>query len=175
MRFSRWMLLALLLAGTAFAQQGPPAGARGAGRPAFQALKNYLSLTDAQVTNLTAVETALREALKPLHQDLLAKRQALFAENQKTTPDPNVVAQLKQDIANLLTQIQDQRSNYQKQALAYLNPDQLDLLAKLNDVLKLMPVARAAAALDLITPPDGMGMRMAGAGRGLMMRRPRTN
>jgi len=173
MRFAAWTLSAVLFAGTLFAQQDPPQGPRGAGRPAFQELKTYLNLSDTQVANLKAVEIALREAIRPLLQDLAAKRQALRAENEKAAPDQNVITQLKQEIENLLGQIQTQRANYQKQALTYLNADQLSLLDKLSQALQLAPVARAAAALDLITPPEGAGFRMPAAGMrpGVRMRR----
>jgi Spy/CpxP family protein refolding chaperone len=179
MRFAGLTLSALLFAGTIFAQQGPPRRGPGAGGGAFQALKTYLSLTDAQVSNLTAVATAMRDALKPLAQDLAAKTKALRDENQKTTPDANVVAQLKQDIAGLRDQIQTQRASFRKQLQGYLNQDQLTALAKLEQVLKLFPVARAAAALDLIDMPDGPGGGRFGlgapAGPGMMMRRRPVN
>ncbi len=164
MRFAGWTLSALLLAGTVFAQQGPPAGVRAARTPNLQALKTFLNLSDVQVTNLKAVQTALRAATEPIHQQLAAKRQALRAENQKATPDPTVVAQLKQDITSLLDQIATQRTNFQKQAQSYLNPDQLASLAKLEEALKLVAVAREAVALDLITPPEGAGAGMFGLG-----------
>lgn len=175
MRIAGLALSALLLVGAVFAQQGPPQGRPHAGGGALQELKTYLNLSDAQVSNLTAVETAMRDALKPLVQGLAEKTKALRDENQKTTPDPKVVAQLKQDIAGLRDQIQTQRASYQKQLLGFLNPDQITALNKLEQVLKLFPVARAAAALDLIDAPDGPGGGRMGMGEpgwpGMMMRR----
>jgi Spy/CpxP family protein refolding chaperone len=175
MKFAGLTLSALLFAGTIFAQRGPSARFPGAGGGAFQALKTYLNLSDAQVSNLTAVERAMRDALKPLAQELASKTKTLRDENQKTTPDPSVIAQLKQDIAGLRDQIQTQRAGFQKQLKSYLNPDQLASLAKLDEVLRLVPVAHAAAALDLIDSPEGFAggrMGMAGPGRpGMMMRK----
>jgi Spy/CpxP family protein refolding chaperone len=167
MRIARWTILAILLAATAFAQQGPRARTPGSG-PNLQALKTYLNLTDAQVTALTAVQTSLRNALKPLAQDLAAKTKALRDENNKTTPDPNVVAQLKADIASLRGQIQAQRTSFQAQAQTLLTADQLAALTQLEQALKLLVVAREAAALDLISLPDGFGGGPGGFGAGLL-------
>jgi hypothetical protein len=175
MKFTGLTLSALLFAGTVFAQQGPPQRMPVERGGALQALKTYLSLSDDQVANLTTVEKAMRDALKPLAQELAAKTKALRDENQKPTPNPGVVAQLKQDIAGLRDQIKTQRAGFQKQLQAYLSPDQLASLTRLEEVLRLIPVARAAAALDLIDAPDGFGgagMGMIRPGRpGMMMRK----
>jgi hypothetical protein len=174
MKIVRLTFAALLLAGTVFAQQGPPRRPLRDGR-VLAALRAYLTLTDAQVTSLTAVETGMRDALKPLVQDLAAKTKALRDEKQKATPDTGVVAQLKKDIAGLRDQIQTQRASFRTQLRGYLTSDQTDLLTKLEEALKLLPVARAAAALDLIDAPDGPGggrFGMGGpGGPGMMMRR----
>lgn len=162
----------VLFAGTAFAQRGPMARTPGSG-PNLQALKTYLNLTDAQVTSLQTVQTSLRNAIQPLAQDLAAKTKALREENSKTTPDPNVVSQLKADIASLRSQIQTQRSNYQGQAQAVLTTDQVTALNKLEEALKLVVVAREAVALDLISGPEGFGAGMMRAPRGAGMMAPR--
>jgi Spy/CpxP family protein refolding chaperone len=168
MRIARWTAGVILLAATAFAQQGPPARRPGNG-PGLQALKTYLNLTDAQVTALAAVQTSLRNAIQPLAQDLAAKTKALRDENSKTTPDPNVVSQLKSEIASLRDQIQTQRSSFRAQAQALLTSDQIAALNKLEQALKLLVTAREAAALDLIDFPEGFG----GGPGGLMMLRMR--
>ena len=174
MKIARLTLTALLIAGTVFAQQGRPQRPPRDGR-VLGALKTYLNLTDSQVSNLTTVETAMRDALKPLVQDLAAKTKALRDENQKATPDPNIVAQLKKDIAAQRDQIQTQRDSFRKQLRSYLTPDQITSLTNLEQVLKLVPVAHAAVALDLIDGPDGPGggrFGMGGpGGPGMMMRR----
>ncbi len=174
MRFASVTLSALLFAGAAFAQQAAPqkgAGARGAG---LQALKTYLNLTDQQVTDLKAVETSLHTAIQPLRQDLVAKRQDLRAELQKTTPDQSIIAQLNQQIASDVSQIEAQRATFQKQLLAVLTADQISQLNNLSQALQLVPAARAAAALDLINAPEGFGGLRAPAGRarGMMRRAP---
>jgi Spy/CpxP family protein refolding chaperone len=182
MKVARWTALMILFAGTAFAQQGPMARMPGA-RANLEALKSYLNLTDAQVTALQTVQTSLRTALQPLAQDLAAKTKALRDENGKATPDPNVVAQLKADITSLRDQIQTQRTSFQAQAQAVLTTDQLAALTKLEQALKLLVVAREAAALDLITLPGGFGgmggfgagARRAPNGAGMMAPRRRGN
>ena len=123
MKIARWTAVAILLAGTAFAQQPFRARVPGGG-PNLQALKTYLNLTDAQVSALSAVQTSLRTALQPLAQDLAAKTKALRDENSKTPPDPNVVAQLKTEIKSLRDQIQAQRTSFQAQAQGVLTADQ---------------------------------------------------
>jgi hypothetical protein len=178
MRFAGLMLSGILITGTVFAQQGPRRGGAGGGALALQALQNYLNLSDAQVSSLKTVQATMRDSLKPLVQDLAAKTRALRDENQKTAPDANVVAQLKTDIAGLRDQVQTQRASFQKQLQGFLNPDQLASLAKLEEVFRLMPVARAAVAFDLIDSPNSTGFGRFGpggsAGRGMMRRRPRN-
>lgn len=174
MRFATLTLSILLFAGSAMAQQPFPRPGRGNGLLAIQALKEYLSLSDAQVTNLQSIQAAMREAIKPLAQDLAAKTKALRDEKQKTTPDQKVIDQLTADITALRAQIETQRTNYQKQARGYLTADQLTFLTKLEDVFKLMPVAHAAVMLDLISGPDGalrMPAAFGGGPRPGMMRR----
>jgi Spy/CpxP family protein refolding chaperone len=177
MKFAGWMLSVILIAGTIFAQQGPRRGAAGERALTLQGLKDYLKLSDDQIASLKTVETQMREALKPLVQNMRTKTRALREESWKSTPNADVVAQLKEEIAGLRDQLQTQRSSFQNQLQAILNADQLASLANLEQALRLFPVARAAAAIDLIDSPEGAGIGRLGpeeaAGGARMMRRSR--
>jgi Spy/CpxP family protein refolding chaperone len=175
MRFAGLLLSGILFAGTVFAQQGPRQRIANGGALQLQALKNYLNLSDAQISDIRTVRDSMRDAHRPLVQELAAKTRALRDENQKAAPDPNVVAQLKERISDLRDQIQTQREGFQEQMRGFLNQDQLASLERLEEVVRLFPVARAAVAFDLIGSPDGAGAGRLGlrglAGAGRMMRR----
>jgi hypothetical protein len=179
MRFASWMLSGILIAGSVFAQQGPRRRVAGSGAVALQGLKNYLSLSDDQVSSLKTVEAQMRDALRPIVQELAAKTRALRDENQKPSPDANVVKQLKEEITGLRDQIRTQRADFQKQLQGFLNADQVASLADLNQALKLLPVARAAAALNLIDSAAAAGVGRFGqrspAGLRMLMRRGQGN
>jgi Spy/CpxP family protein refolding chaperone len=158
MRFASWMLSGILIAGSVFAQQGPRRKVAGSEAFALQGLKNYLNLSDDQVSSLKTVEAQMRDALRPMIQELTTKTRALRDENQKPSPDAAVVNQLKEEIAGQRDQIRTQRADFQKQLQGILNADQLASLADLSQALRLLPVARAAAALDLIDSAGGAGV-----------------
>jgi chromosome segregation ATPase len=157
MKYSGWILSGIMIAGTVFAQQGPVRGAASGRAFPLQGLKNYLNLSDDQVSGLKTVEAEMRDALRSLAQDLREKTRVLREENQKSAPDPDVIARLKEEITGLQDQIKTQRADFQGRLRGILNADQLASLTRLEEALRLFPIARAAAAVDLIDAPGGAG------------------
>jgi hypothetical protein len=142
-----------MMTGALFAQQGPQARI-GAKEAMIQpGLKDYLHLTEDQISSMRAVHTEMRETLKPLVQNLAAKTRVLRQESRKATPDNNVIAQLKGEIADLQAQIKSQREYYFTRVRGLLNSDQVASLADLEQAFSLFPMARAAAAFGLIKAP----------------------
>lgn len=148
------LLLAFVLSiGTVLGQQGPPSDGPGWGGAHLDALKTFLQLSDQQVQSITALQTSFRDAVRPIHQQIMSKNQELKQEMAKAAPDSAVVAQLMVDIKNLRNQIKTARDGQQPQLLALLNDAQKGSLANLQQALSLQQAAHQAAALGLIDAP----------------------
>jgi peptidoglycan hydrolase CwlO-like protein len=159
--------LALLLSiGPSLAQQGPPLGGPGSRPPRLDALKSYLQLSDKQVQDLTALLSSFRNAVKPIHEQIMTKQQSLKQEMAKASPDSNVVAQLLVDIKSLKNQIKTQRDGLRPQLLALLSEAQKNSLNTLEQALSLQQAAHQAAALDMIEGPQDNAPGPEGFSRG---------
>jgi uncharacterized protein (DUF342 family) len=155
-------ILALILgAGTLLAQKdGPAMGSSGA--PRLDALKSFLQLSDKQVQDLTALLTSLRDSVKPVHEQIAAKKMELKQEMDKTSPDSGAVAQLMVDIKNLQSQIKTKRDELRPQLIALLSDSQKTALTTLQQALSLQQAALEAAASDLIEAPPHDGSAVSG-------------
>ena len=159
------VILAFVLSiGTALAQQGPPPmgpgwgpppGGLGWGAPHLDALKTFLQLSDKQVQDITGLQNSFRDAVKPIHEQIMTKQQELKQELDKASPDSAVVAQLMVDAKNLHNQIKTKRDEQRPQFLALLSEAQKSSLANLQQALSLQQAAHQAAALGLIDSPQG--------------------
>ena len=168
----RLMLLTVAVATTLLAQppvRRPFAAGEQAGQPAprFTALKDYLGLTDAQVTALADARKKQVEAAQPIREQLRAKAEALRTEMQKASPDGAAIGSLIVDIKKLREQLRTSHQGVNSDALAVLNPDQQAKLKALDDARKLFPAAAQASAAGLIAAPE----RPAGMGPGAGFRR----
>jgi chromosome segregation ATPase len=157
-------LALVLTVGTVMAQQpqpakgAPPAGAR------LEALKSYLQLSDRQVQDITAQLAAFRDSVKPIREEMMAKRKDLRAEMSKSSPDATVATKLKNDLKDLQSQVSSKRDELKPQLLAILNDSQKESLASLEQALKVRQAANQAAALGLIDAPQGNLGNMEGFG-----------
>jgi Spy/CpxP family protein refolding chaperone len=159
------VLLAFVLSiGTVLAQQGPPPmgpgwgpppGGPAWGAPNLDALKTFLQLSDQQVQSITALQTSFRDAVKPIHEQIMTKQEELRQEMAKASPDSAVVAQLMVDAKNLRSQIKTKRDEQRPQFLALLSDAQKISLSNLQQALSLQQAAHQAAALGLIDAPQG--------------------
>lgn len=163
------IVLTVALATTMLAQppgprQGFGAGVPPADRPAAQmtALKDYLGLTDSQVTALREARVKQAEANKPVLDQIRTKTEALRTEMQKANPDASVVGALQVEIKKLREQLRESRQGVSPDALAVLTPDQQTKLKALEEARKLFPAAAQAGAVGLIAAPEPP----AGAGTG---------
>ncbi len=167
------------------AQEATKPAANAAADPA--ALKTYLSLSDAQLSQLRQLKVDHHNAVAPIRTQL-APLQRQLRDQIASGADPSAIAQTAAKIEPLRKQLTDANDNYQKQALAVLNPDQTTKLNALQEAMKLAPAIRQAVAMGLISPPAGFmgafrspamaGMMRAGRGAGGArgaMRRPPAN
>jgi len=165
-------LAALFCGGALYAQRGSfGPGPRMQGAQAAQAvqadqLKTYLSLTDQQVLDLKAVQSALRTASEPIMLKIGEKSKALRDAMQANPVDAALVAQLKTDLENLNQQEQGLRSQYRLQAQNLLTADQKTKLVALQKAIELMPTANQAAFLNLLDTPQGFRGGPGGPGMG---------
>jgi Spy/CpxP family protein refolding chaperone len=153
--------LAVLLCATAvMAQTGPMNRAQRFPQANFEQLKSFLGLTDQQAEQIKNLRKTQFEAIQPMLQALRQTRQDLRAELNKNTIDSTRVSQLRDQIKSQLAALQTKRSELQTQVRNVLTQLQQSQLAQLEEALKVQAAAREAAALGLITPPQGMqGMR----------------
>lgn len=137
------------------------------------ALKQYLSLTDAQVTQLKDLRRQEAESLRPTMEQIRSKRQQLGEAVRAQSPDSALIGQLTVDIKNLTASLKSARTDLSAKAQAVLTPDQKTKLAALDEARKLMPAAGQATALGLLAPlENAAGMAGAGGPRMGMMGRP---
>lgn len=133
----------------------------------FDALKSFLTLTDAQVTQLKEVLKKQAEANKPVMEQIRAKNQELAEEMRKDSPSPATVGQLMVDIKKLREQIRDASGDVSTGALAVLTPAQQTKLKELEAAQQLVPAIHQAQVLNLLARPEpaaGALMGRMGAG-----------
>ncbi|MDX2150149.1 MAG: periplasmic heavy metal sensor [Bryobacteraceae bacterium] len=168
-----------LLATSAFAQ-GPGSGGPGprAAAPRLDSLKEYLSLTDAQVTQLTQLRTQQFEANRGLREELSAKSRALRDLLNAPSPNAAAIGQAMLELQAIRKKLEGSNETRQSQAQNILTAPQKEKLKELEAAAALQDEIRQAAAVGLLDREDfGFMMRgnemrgTRGAGRGRMMRR----
>ena len=167
----RLLITAALCAVAAFPQgPGGPGGRRGGDRaPSFDSLKTYLSLTDAQITSLTQLQTQRRTEMQTLMTTLRQKNTAIQTELAKAAPDGATLGRLMLDLKATRTQATTIATRYRTQATAVLTAPQKTKIAALEEAAKLRDEIHEAAAAGLLAPPDnaaGAGFREFGGGGG---------
>jgi len=120
------------------------------------AITQYLSLTTEQVQSLHTIKQQERTALQPLIQQLHTAEQVL-RQLVRNDGDPSTIAAAITNLQNIRKQIQQTRATYVRQSQAVLTADQISKLQALRVALHLVPTAREAVMLNLLTPPQGMG------------------
>ena len=122
--------------------------------PTPDALQNYLQLTDLQVTDLTAVNAALREAVHPIRQQIREKQHELRGELRQEVPNTGLVGQIEVDIKNLKNEAAAIRADFMVQSRALLTSDQVAALGALENALSLVAPATQAVRANLIEPQE---------------------
>ncbi len=136
-----WLAVALM------AQPAPPQA------PPVQALKQFLSLTDAQATQLTQLRREQGQAVQVIAQQIREKESALRTLLESGGADAAPVGRLVLDVNDLRIQIRETNERYQAQARQVLTATQREKLGVLIEAAKLQPAIAQAIGLNLISPP----------------------
>jgi Spy/CpxP family protein refolding chaperone len=116
-------------------------------------LKEYLSLSDAQVTALRQVARQESEALKTVSSEMRQKQTAM-RQSVERGGDPAAIGRLALETSALNQRIRDTRKRYFDEAVNTLTAEQKTRLKALEDAARLAPAIRQAMSLNLITPPE---------------------
>ena len=152
--------IAAIVALTAGLTQIPPAHAdeldtQGAGPacpdPAVHVVAAALELNVDQLRAWISILAARGEALGPLAEQIRQRQQALAAQLQSGSPDPNVVGQLFIEIHALETQVQAVHSQVLAQFRQILTTAQSHKLDLIRQGARICPVVPAFATFGLIT------------------------
>jgi Spy/CpxP family protein refolding chaperone len=121
--------------------------------PAYTELKQYLSLTDAQLQSLQTILENRSQAVQIIYTQISQKNETL---SQLLNSDSGTAAQLGQlllEIRSLQKQLPLNDAPYKTQALSVLTADQKTKLPKLAEALQLQATAGQAGILLLIDTP----------------------
>ena len=116
-----------------------------------KALIDYLGLSEFQLAALRDVQASIRDAAQPVAEEARAKRQELRQAKQQDPPDTNLIGMLTMELEELAERLASIRGDFQDDAAAVLDSNQLALLGALEDALALQAEARQAAGLNLIS------------------------
>ena len=168
------MRLAILTLATMIAVGGlwaPSLGAQGPVGPPDRepptpdALQDYLQLTDLQLDELRTVAAELREAVRPIQQQIRDKQRELRAELRQEVSNTGLVGQIEVDIENLKNEAAAIRTGFMVRSRALLTSDQVAALDALENALALMAPAMQAARANLIAPPEDFSFGRGGSSR----------
>jgi Spy/CpxP family protein refolding chaperone len=120
---------------------------------AFEQLKQFLNLSDAQVDQLRAILTERDKATQEARSQIGVKQRELNELLESDSTDAVRVGQLTIDIRALLKKLPISGDQWREKALAVLTPEQRTKLVTLDQVMKLSPTANQAVQLLLIDPP----------------------
>lgn len=116
-------------------------------------LKQYLNLSDAQMTGLQQVQTQRRQAESLFYQQINERQRQLNALLQAGSNDAASIGRLMVEINNLRRQLPLPTAQYRAAALAVLTDAQKAKLPALAEALRLQQPANEATWYDLIDRP----------------------
>jgi hypothetical protein len=128
---------------------------KGMGSPvaAYTELKQYLSLTDAQLQSLQTILDNRSQAVQNIYTQISQKNQTLSQLLNSDSGTAGQLGQLLLDIRSLQKQLPLNDSPYNTQAVGVLTADQKAKLPKLAEALQLQSAAGQAGMLLLIDTP----------------------
>jgi Spy/CpxP family protein refolding chaperone len=148
-------IAAAALAASLALAQAPGLGPRpGLRQPDFAQLKTFLSLTDAQVTQLQEAQKQLHSTNRSTFEQLAAKEKSLRETLSGGTTDAAAVGRMVLEIEALRKQLKTSRENAVTNAVALLTAPQRTNLAELEAASKLAPAIGQAHALNLLSGPE---------------------
>jgi hypothetical protein len=119
----------------------------------YDAVRQFLVLTPAQLSALMALQTSKRNAEAEIYRQMHQKQTELDALLQAGSNDAVSIGRLMVDINNLRKELPDAGAPFRNQALAVLEEPQKARLAQLTQALELQPTANEAVQLNLVEYP----------------------
>lgn len=166
----------LILAATlSFAQPQPttlPAGPGFPEAPKLDELKTYLGLTDAQLQQLTQLQTAHFQNSQNVYTEMAAKQRILYEQMSSETPNGSIAGEAVVAIANLRKQLTAAEKQILLNAAAVLTEAQKPKLQSLDAARKLQIQISQAQSLFLLDPGGIYGIlpvRTDAAGTGVVL------
>jgi hypothetical protein len=152
MNIMKQLLITFCLAASAWPQTNPlplPPS-----QLAFPQLKQYLTLTDAQISAIIQSNADYNAfSLQQQRQIQNAQSQIAF-ETTRDRLDPTALGTLYAGIENACRDLRDKAASAQRQNLAVLTDIQKAKLTALNDAMKLAPVISEAQFGNLLAPAN---------------------
>ena len=119
-----------------------------------RALKEYLSLTPAQITALQEVQRSKRSAEQAVYDELRQKYQQLENLLQSGSTDYQQIGRLNVEIRNMQKRLPVSGEPYRTRALAVLSAEQRAKLPALTNALQLQWPANDAVFWNLLDRPE---------------------
>jgi Spy/CpxP family protein refolding chaperone len=119
----------------------------------WQALRQHLTLTDAQVGSLQQILEQRQNAERAIYEQIRERQSQLNTLLRQGSNDASTIGRLMVEINNLQRQLPLPGGSYRAQALAVLTDGQKAKLPALADALRLALPANEAVSLNLIDRP----------------------
>lgn len=120
---------------------------------AYDELKQFVGLSDAQIEQLRAIAAEKDKAIQAAYQQIAAKQTQLNQLLQSGSTDAVLIGQLTIEIRELRKKLPLPAEPWRSRALAVLTPDQKTKLVALDQANKLAVAARQAVTFSLVDPP----------------------
>jgi len=133
-------------------------------RPQYEELKAYLSLTEAQITQLTQLQSSYHQRTQTIHNEMAAKHRTLYTEMASDTPNGAAAGEAVVAIANLRKQLTAAEKQILQDAAAVLTDAQKPKLQTLDAARKLQMQIGQAQGLFLLDSGGYFGILPAGYG-----------
>jgi Spy/CpxP family protein refolding chaperone len=123
-------------------------------------LKQYLVLTDAQVSSLEQLRQNRMQQEQTIYRQMSEKQRQMWELLQQGSNDAVTIGRLMVEINNLSRQLPLKGETYRAEVLALLTPPQKTKLPGLTDAMKLQSAAWQAIELNLIDNPNVPDVRI---------------
>ena len=149
-------LMIFAVAVTLTAQNPPrPPGRPPGPPPSFDALQQYLGLSDQQTAQLKQMLHSRAEGNRSRLEEMNAKRRQVDEMVRSGTADAAALGRLMLEVESYRKQVRGADESYFSQAATVLDEQQRAKLKALEDAAKLLPAVHEARTLGLLRAPEG--------------------
>ena len=155
MKFAKFLLAAGCLTVPVVAQDGSSVSSiMPVPMQQFAAVKQYLTLSDAQLASLKQVQENRQKAEQAVYEQMRSRQMQLDGLLQQGSNDAVAIGRLMVEINNLRRQLPVSAGPYKAQALAILNEAQKTKLPTLQEAIRIQQTAWEAVTLNLVDAPE---------------------